>query len=165
MHLRVIELSCRIHQQKNLYLASLFISISFLGLSNDAYTQVYKWVDENGRTHYGDKPQSDEAASIDVTETVRPDSNAAARAEKQRRLLGIYDDEREEKKQLQAKEDLAQKNRLEGCKKAKKDLEDVRNATFIYKKTQDPDNPTVYSFEERRKITEKAMKNVKKLCT
>ena len=34
---------------------SIFLTISLLLFTSAAYCEIYKWVDENGKTHFGDK--------------------------------------------------------------------------------------------------------------
>src|SRR5689334_23079425 len=34
-----------------------------------AWAQVYKWVDEQGRTHYGEKPPASKAAPVDLRDS------------------------------------------------------------------------------------------------
>lgn len=52
---------------KHLTLLILSIGLSFVAVTASA--DVYKWVDENGRTHYGDaknKPQNQATQSLDI---------------------------------------------------------------------------------------------------
>lgn len=43
---------------KNFLAAKLYVSsvcVTFLVLSSSSYAEIYKWIDENGQTHYSDK--------------------------------------------------------------------------------------------------------------
>jgi hypothetical protein len=44
----------------------LILAVLFLTITTTAHAQVYKWVDENGTTHFSDKPHSGKASEIDV---------------------------------------------------------------------------------------------------
>jgi hypothetical protein len=46
--------------------------ISLIILSNATLlpAQVYKWVDNEGKTHYGDKPQSNAAETVHIKKTL-----------------------------------------------------------------------------------------------
>lgn len=126
--------------------------------------EIYKWVDENGKTHYGDKPQTTDAEKIEIKDAPNADAGVKTRSLKQKRLLKVYDEERAEKKQNKAKLAAEKRKREENCRKAKKNLAAIRNASFIYTKSEDPKNPNVYSKEERQKITDGAVKKVDKWC-
>ena len=66
---------------------------------------------------------------------------------------------------LAAAQRAAEKLKREAnCAKARKNLQDIMNAAFLYKKSNDPLNPIVYSDEERKDITTKAKKAVQDWC-
>ena len=48
-------------------LTLLTIACALLAVSGPAAAQVYKWTDENGKVHYGDKPQGAKAATTIAT--------------------------------------------------------------------------------------------------
>ena len=129
-----------------------------------AHAEIYKWVDEHGNTHYGDKPSSADAEQVPISKPASGNPNQASRAEKQRRLLKLYEEERTEKKQQQAQQEKDKLLQQQNCAKAKKNLAAINRASFLYKKSEDPKNPYVYSDEERQKITEKAQKAVDQWC-
>ncbi len=126
--------------------------------------QVYKWVDENGKTHYSDKPQGENAKAIRLEKTPALDSDHDSRVEKQRRLLEVMAEERQETKQLAAQRAAEKLKREANCAKARKNLQDIMKASFLYKKSNDPLNPIVYSNEERNDITMQAKKAVQDWC-
>lgn len=52
--------------------------IALLLATSPAWAQVYKWVDEQGRTHYGEKPPANKGAPVnlrDPTGGPRPEAN------------------------------------------------------------------------------------------
>lgn len=128
------------------------------------FAAVYKWVDENGKTHYSDKPLDEKAETIQIKETPQLDANHDSRVEKQQRLLKVLDEERQEAKQIKAEERTERLKREANCARARKDLENIKNASFLYKKSDDPRNPTVYSDEERAKIFEEVKIAVQLWC-
>ena len=141
----------------------LFISLIVL-VAPLASAQVYKWVDENGRTHYGDKPLSKEAETLHFQEPPQLDEDHKSRTGKQRRLLEVYDEERAENKQRKAEIATKKLKRNSECQKARKNQQDIAKATFLYKKSDDPNNPIIYSEEERRKASQRVADKVKKWC-
>lgn len=128
------------------------------------HAEVYKWVDENGKTHYGDKPFNKDAETIELDKGPKLDPDHHSRADKQRRLLDVLDEERQDTKQQKAQAAADKKKREANCAIARKNLSKIRDATFLYKKSNDPRNPTVYSDAERGEITNKAKKAVEQWC-
>jgi Domain of unknown function (DUF4124) len=51
---------------------ALTVACALLAVSSPAVAQVYKWTDENGKVHYGDKPQGAKAAT-----TIAPPASGA----------------------------------------------------------------------------------------
>jgi len=140
----------------------LFIICATIALP--ASSGVYKWVDESGRTHYSDKPRSEKAESVQIERAPGPDPLHNTHMDKQRRLLRVFDEERQQKKQRQAEEKTAKLKREASCSQARKTLQAIKNASFLYKKSTDPKNPVVYSDKERDKITEDAKNAVQQWC-
>lgn len=52
------------HRKKSLLLLSLY-SLLLLAINFSVQADVYKWVDESGRVHYGDKPSKREKANAE----------------------------------------------------------------------------------------------------
>jgi len=129
-----------------------------------AFAQIYKWVDENGRVHFGDKPQSEAAEMIKVDKTPPEDRALNEQRKKQQKLLDVYSEERAEAKDMKAKAETAQQKRKANCERARKHLTDTKNARFLFEKTDDPDNPHVYSNDERKKAEAKAQADADHWC-
>jgi Domain of unknown function (DUF4124) len=126
--------------------------------------EVYKWVDEKGKTHYSDKPHDEKAETVQIKKTPELDPTHKSRAEKQRRLLKVLDEERQETKQRKAAATAEKHKREANCAKAKKELQNMKNASFLYKESNDPKNPLIYSDKERAHFTEEAKKAVQHWC-
>jgi uncharacterized protein DUF4124 len=134
------------------FMLSIYLLLHF----NIAYSEVYKWVDENGKTVYGDKPSSDEADIIKINKKTTQDKHYKERQKKQKKLLDVMQEEREEKIANQNKEKEELEKKKQKCLQVKKELIEIKNASFLYEKTNDPDNPKIYS-NEQRKIEEESL--------
>ncbi len=84
----------------NKFLITIF---SLFCLSN-ANAEVYKWIDENGKVVYGDKPTSSDASKIKIKKAPVQDSVVQQRNEKQNKLLDVIQEEREERNAKQQTE-------------------------------------------------------------
>ncbi len=146
------------------YRTRLFVLLFTLTVTNLLFAEVYKWVDETGKTHYSDKPHNDDAELIRLKKKPELDADHNIRVEKQRRLLEVLEGEHEDTTQQKAQAAAEKRQREINCKKARKNLQNIKNAGFLYKKADDPRNPIVYSDEERSEITRKAKKAVETWC-
>jgi len=138
-------------------LITLFASVA-------ASADIYKWEDESGTTHYGDTPPDDNAQTVQVDGAPERDPGHESRREKRQRLLEIMSEERQEARELKAEAAAKKKRRQAKCRAARKELQAIRNAAYLYRKTGDPDNPAIYSDEQRAAITRGAEEAVQKWC-
>jgi len=101
--------------------SSIFLSISVivgLLISVTCTAEVYRWVDENGNTHFSDKPLDKNAKSVPIKQQPKPDGGnpTASPIASPEKLLNAYSDRRELKKQQQAKQ-LQQERQIAAHKK------------------------------------------------
>lgn len=129
-----------------------------------AARDVYKWVDANGKVHYGDRPDAAAAEKIEVR-AAEPtlDGDAAARDEKTRRLLKQFEQERAEEAEAQARIAEEKATRRENCLKARDLLEKYRNASYLYEDGEGVDH-RVLTKEERADAEAAAEKEAEKWC-
>jgi uncharacterized protein DUF4124 len=140
-----------------------FFFVSFT-LAMPLSAQVYKWVDENGKTHYSDKPHDKQSETVQIRKTPKLDPELETRLKKQKRLLEVMDEERQESRENKAAKAEEKRKRESNCIKARKNLQDINNASFLYEESDDPNNPKVYSVEDRVKATKDAEKAVQHWC-
>lgn len=115
-------------------LASILLGVALLAPL--AHGEVYRWVDTQGRVHFGDKPPNKEAAeSIAIKAQPKSATSAPteeARRDKQQRLLRAWKEERLQREEKAAKNREAQELREKNCHIAKDQLRTYRNASSLY---------------------------------
>jgi len=89
-------------------------------LAQAASTEVFRWTDEHGRVHYGERPpRSGAARRIDLppakTPSAVPDEGMVQRRARQERLLDSYAYERERKAAAAARDAEAEASRAAHC--------------------------------------------------
>ena len=102
--------------------------LSILVLSSIALSvsaEIYKWVDDEGNIHYGEKPPStntkEEVKTIKIRDNVDTQRAAETLKKKSKSLNDLSDERKQEKKDaLNDKKELA-KNKMR-CEQAKKQL-------------------------------------------
>lgn len=138
--------------------------ICFILQINSANSEVYKWTDENGKTVYGDKPLSENADIVEIKKKPTADKTYLERIEKQKKLLDVMEDERDEKIAAEKEEQKKKEEQEIQCAKIQKELQESKDASALYEETDDPDNPRILSNEEREAEEKKYDMYIKEKC-
>ena len=141
----------------------LFFSTQLLYF-NSAFSDAFKWIDDNGKIVYGDKPATVDAEKIKIKKSPTTDSHYQERNKKQQKLLDVMQEERDEKIALKKEALQKEEKQKNQCSKIKKALQKSKDARFLYKKTDDLDNPEIISDEERQIEEAKYEEYLKKNC-
>jgi len=130
-----------------------------------ANAKVYTWVDDQGRTHFGDKPPAEGANQLKLpksTTAPAPSPSAAERRQTRQRMLDIYQKDREAKKAEQAKAKQEAKKLRKRCANARDQLERYTQSA-IYENSEDGERRWL-SDEEREKEIAGLRKAIKQNC-
>ncbi|TNF97558.1 MAG: DUF4124 domain-containing protein [Gammaproteobacteria bacterium] len=143
----MFSLTCR-------FLLSLFL-LFFLSVANSG--EIYKWVDERGRTHYGDRPTNDNAKKIELEVDQTQNTEVSDKqVNLQEKVLKAYDRKRAWKEQEQRKKEEQKTQRKIECAKIRIKLKEYKDGFRIY--TEDDQGNRTYISEEQRAKDEKEMK-------
>lgn len=128
---------------------------------------IYKWVDDQGKVHYSDKPpaQSD-TQEMDVKSDPAagtPGLNDDQRRQKQQRVLDAFAKERAEKEAERAKLAEEKKEQKEWCASARNELREIQEAGFLYDYDENGEK-VIYSKEARAKATGDLEGRISKNC-
>jgi hypothetical protein len=140
--------------------------ITFLINTSDVVAEVYKWVDEKGNVHFGDRPSDSKAEKIDIKESAGSptvDPGQKNRQEKQHKLLDLMEEERNEKKEKKAKLKEEKKKRKKMCLEAKDYQKSFKEAGAIYA-LDDEGNRVFYSKDEREARERELVDKINKWC-
>lgn len=147
-------------------LKAFILIVCILTYATSATAEIYKWTDENGNVIYGDKPVSKKVTEkIKIREKSKQQlPQTPNRFGKQEKLLDIMQQERNEKLMQAKKEKIEKEERKQKCVAARKHLQKMKYARFIYEKTDDPLNPIILSDEERKAEQDRLAENINKYC-
>ncbi len=110
----------------------LCLSIFIFCVASLSNAGVYKWVDEHGQVHFGDRPATDtKAEKVDVSPATSG-SISSERKAKRDRLLKVFEEDRNDKKQEQKSFSQKKAERKARCEKARADLNEYQNAGYLY---------------------------------
>ena len=135
-----------------------------------ANAEVYKWVDKNGKVHYGDNPTAGlPSVEVNIDHSQLPADSGdvdeeLSREEKRERLLESMEEERFEKEEQRKKQAEKKKRDRKKCIYYKDRMRNFKRANALYK--LDKDGNRVYmSDSQRQKSTRNLQKKINRYCT
>lgn len=145
-------------------IAMAAVLAGLVAVSSAAADGVYKWVDEQGKVHYGDRPPADAAANqVEIEDRPAPSGDDAARREKARRLLNAIETERAQNKAAAAREQARSARRERNCAIAKRRVDILQRANSV-SITGDDGQRRYLDDEERAAALVRARKLVQDWC-
>jgi hypothetical protein len=142
------------------------IAIVLLVASLSAHAAIYKWTDNKGQVHYGDKPGGASNAkqlNVDTSNTsgILPDD--ASRDEKRQRLLDAMQEDRQEKAQQRKKDQAEKEYRQRRCVYLRDRLRNIRAAAGVYK-LDDKGNRVFLSNQGRKQSEDALQQQINQYC-
>ena len=143
---------------------SAIILLSWL-ITLSASAEIYKWVDEEGKVHYGEKPPStitkDGIKTIEYKDNVDTQSANEALKKKSKSLNKLSKKRKEKREDVAAKKETLAKNKVL-CEKAKKNLANYQFPKVSIK--EDDGSVRALGEEERQLGIKKSEEIVKQVC-
>lgn len=124
---------------KHVWLVAL---VAMLG-AGSVSAEIYRWVDEQGRVHFGDRPNDPAAETVDVprrpsssrpTETAAPPTDEPSRLQ---RWLRAKDEERADQRRTERAERRQTRQRRANCRKARKNWDYYQQGGVFYETRPD----------------------------
>lgn len=151
------------HHRKRVVILALGVAL-VICLEDGLAAGVYRWVDEQGKVHYGDRPPKKAASTpIEIESAPVPAPDDDERRRKTRRLLDAMESERDRDKQ-EAAQARADKARQEtNCRSARRRVELYQRANNISRRGPDGER-TYLSEKEREQALAQARSLVDRWC-
>jgi len=130
---------------------------------------IYRWVDQQGKVHFGDRPGGTAGAeTIDLPSappsgTVDQQQLDRQRREDRQRLLDSYQQDREQKQQARRQRQVREQQRQERCSKARERLRRYQNAGGLYE-TLESGERRILTYAQRRAEVDAAREDVERWC-
>ena len=130
---------------------------------------IYKWVDKNGKTHFGDRPpvhaaQSQEVKIRDIPQADRQVPSDAERRARQNLLLESFERQRAEKKQAAAEEKERRQKLARQCVRARHNLQQMQSSSYLYD-LDDSGQKVIRSDKDREQTTRELEQAIAKNCS
>ena len=100
--------------------------------ANTATGEVYKWVDEDGNVHFGDRPQADDAQVIDPKPAPPASTGARQRYERTQRVLEAFTAERKEREDARHARREEAEERKRKCSVAQAEQQRRETSAHLY---------------------------------
>jgi len=147
------------------YIMIKIIFVLLMCVCCSVQAEVYKWIDENGNVHYGDKPDTANKSTelnIDSKASVVRGIDSS-REEKREKLLEVMAEDRIEKQEARKKKQQKKAENKRKCNYYRDHLRSLKRASGVY--GLDKDGNRVYQSNKKRKQTEaKLQKRINKYC-
>jgi hypothetical protein len=125
---------------------------------------IYRWVDAEGRVHYGDKPPPESAERIDVSPAPAADPGLGERRERGERLSDVLTEERKAREEERESTRQAAEARRAKCAAARSRYERAANASVVYEESSDPQNPRILDDSERGAYEQRLQEEIRRYC-
>jgi hypothetical protein len=135
-----------------------------LVVSAAAWGGIYKWVDENGQVHYGERaPQTSRSEQVQVEQGPAPDTNAAQRRAKQQKFMRAIDEERKVKESARKKAEQKAAQRQRQCAMARDRLRTYERSSRVYR-VDSKGNRVYLPDSSRDQAISQARRDVQRWC-
>ena len=126
--------------------------------------EVYKWIDKDGHTHYGEKPQGENASIVDIDTDPVVDKNVEKHNKEREKLLKIYEEEREMKEVQKLQTEKEEKELREKCTKLENELQDMKQTGLVFYDLDENGERRYISEEELATRINQMQKRYDKYC-
>lgn len=140
----------------------LILSICIVASAHSG--EIYKWVDKNGKVHFGDRPdlnQPHQEMELKPLNTVG--SGDASRKTTQQRMINRYQKRREEQENQRRQERQQRADNQRKCRQYKKQLKEYRTASSLYLEGAKGERK-YFDSKDRDKLYAQLQRRIKDTC-
>lgn len=126
---------------------------------------VYRWVDENGQTHFGDRPPAETSARSVGVERHQPtvDPSARERKRKMDEFLERQQQERDKNNELRAEQEAKEAKQAERCRAMHARLKHMESVSVFYR-LNDEGERVFYSDEDGDRMRQNYQRKYQQQC-
>jgi Domain of unknown function (DUF4124) len=142
---------------------SLLLLISIF--SPAGFSDIYRWVDSNGKLHFSDQPPEDSATAEEVSSKMSP-INRDSSTEETQKLQQVFQGETPEEQAFQnqqkARQQRQDQNVTRACQQAKNNLQVLKGRVYF----EDVDgNEIIVTEEQREQRANQLAEEIRRHCT
>lgn len=128
--------------------------------------EIYRWVDEKGQVHYGDRPQQKQnSQQIKIKPKPASNSSGAPRnlQQEQQKFLRSLEAERQEREEQRARQAKQDEEKQKKCHKARDDLRLYSETNILYELDKNGQRRTLND-QEYKNVLAETQKLIDKYC-
>lgn len=147
-------------------LFSIMATLALFAFHPVLYAEVYKWVDEDGRVHYGDRPASKSATQMDIKNQPAPTASEGdwqTIKQRQQKYLEYLEDERKDRDEVKAKQAAEKAERQKLCDEATQYHQRLMTNRLFYREDEDG-NKVYLDYKEKDEEIRKTKEMMDKYC-
>ena len=139
-------------------------SVLFFLLNSIAQAEIYKWVDEDGKVHFSDRPaENSNQINLQTDSSKKSSSSSESREERRQRILQSLQEDRLAKQKLKDEEKKKQAKLSRQCNYARDALKNYQRSSRLY--NLDENGNRVYMSDKSKEQTIKNLQaNINKHC-
>ncbi|MDH3451147.1 MAG: DUF4124 domain-containing protein [Gammaproteobacteria bacterium] len=147
-----------------LVLPALLLLLTIAGSVSAA--KVYKWVDEDGNVHFGDRPANDDAQELEIRnrEPAAPAAQPLPGNPVRTSISEVMEEERLRRKETREQEKQARQSRQRNCVLARDKLRSFEESDYLYDIDSNGDRH-VLSDAQREAAEQAARDDVTRFCS
>ena len=126
-------------------------------------TEVFRWVDDSGQVHFGDRPPARGAEQFTVPSSPPAEGSGGARLERTQRLLDAFAAERAERREERAEKAARKAAREQRCAQARRSRASFENASRVVR-YDDAGNRIVLEGEAYEAAHRRVVEGVERWC-
>lgn len=129
------------------------------------HAEVYKWTDEHGNVHYGDRPTPGSSADeVDLDLQIIDSGIDGQRGEMRERVLDVFQEDREELADKRREQRIEAQRRKQRCARLKERYHRIKHARGVFKRGKDGEK-NFYDTDKRAQTEAKYRKAIKRHCS
>lgn len=154
--------------KKLIFLSVIISMLMLLGTSSAVYAaKIYKWVDSEGKVHYGDRPETGEGKQMYVprstTTTAAPPPKASDKMDATNKFLESVAAERKEKKEADDKAAKEKELKDKNCSRARRSVASLKQGGRQFEVDEKGERHYLNDADIQQRL-KKAQESVDKWC-
>jgi len=144
-----------------------YLMLLLLCIFSASHAGVYKWTDKNGKVHYGDRPNSNQATEVTIKPSSSPNGAPKETIDNQKAIdnwLKARDVDRQENKKKEAERAKEKAIQKQKCNELRTELADLEKGGVVWYDLDETGKRRFYSDKEIAQKIEAFRKTIKRNC-
>jgi len=145
------------------YVATL-LTLTVLSFPPVSFAEIYRWTDEQGKTHFSEHPPEDQVPSEEISSQLSPlkrDSSKGETKKLQQLFKGATPEEQAHQQQEKTIQKQQDQKMAQACNKARQQLKTITGRVFF---VDDNGKEVVVTEKERKQRAQRLEQEIRRRC-